>query len=139
MTFDEVIEDYQIKMGADKVHVDLGPEATPDGLMGELRKLAEKENKYNSFPEVAQLKAVIARYKERLSEIGKLGQVDIRKWIEDAENDTVNKKLIQLKTRINQLTDMFPDVDLERDIEFCEKMYPYGYTHPESKFYSPLV
>jgi hypothetical protein len=51
-TFDDVIENHRVAVGADSFRVTLAPGATPDGLEQELAKLRESTGYYYSFSEL---------------------------------------------------------------------------------------
>lgn len=96
---DDVIEEHRVRIGADKVHVTLGSNPTPEGVEQELIKLEEKSKIYASFTREEQLNAQIFRLRAVLRNVAK-------------------KCHRQLYEEIFSLVDLVPDVALEQDIEW---------------------
>jgi len=70
-TFDDVIENHRVAVGADSLRVTLAPGATPDGLEKELAQLRKKNSYYNSFSELERERAKVARLRNQLRRVAK--------------------------------------------------------------------
>ncbi len=70
-TFDDVIENHRVAVGADNVRVSLAPGATPDELEKELVRLREKTGYYTSFSELERERAKVARLRAKLRRVAR--------------------------------------------------------------------
>jgi hypothetical protein len=111
MNFQNVIREQKEKLGAEKLHVTLGKNATPEGLRAEFEKINSKMALFNSFSELEQEKAKNARLRKLINQICKLSKGPLD------EEENVRK----FKNEIFKLTDLVPDVSLEEDIEWMEQ------------------
>lgn len=111
---DAVIEEHRQLVGAEKVHLSLGPDANAENIRSSLEEIRNKTKQYHEFSELEQEKAKVARLRARLSRICKLGQTDYRKFSEQHEDVT------KLKREIFNLTDLIADIDLEKDTEWMK-------------------
>ena len=111
---DAVIEEHRKLVGAEKVHLSLGPNANAENIKSTLEEIRIKSNKYNSFSDLEKEQAKVARLRSRLSRICKLGQTDFKEY--DKQHEDVTK----LKREIFNLTDLVPDVDLDKDTEWMQ-------------------
>lgn len=111
---DAVIEEHRKLVGAEKVHLSLGPNANAENIRSSLEEIRNKSKQYNDFSELEQEKAKVARLRARLSRICNLGQTDFREY--DKQHEDVTK----LKREIFNLTDLVPDVDLDKDTEWMQ-------------------
>ena len=111
---DAVIEEHRKLVGAEKVHLSLGPNANAENIKSALEEIRIKSNAYNSFSDLEKEQAKVARLRSRLSRICKLGQTDFKKYDEQHEDVT------KLKREIFNLTDLVPDIDLEKDTEWMK-------------------
>ena len=105
MTFDDVLEEHRRSIGAEKVHVTLGPDATPERLRGALADLRARSEAYGSFTEAERLAAEVARLRKLVSRLGDLAG-DTRRGADERLSE------------ISDLTDMVADVDLDEDMAF---------------------
>lgn len=105
---DDVIEEHRVRIGADKVHVTLGSNPTPEGVEQELIKLEEKSKIYASFTREEQLNAQIFRLRAVLRNVAK-------KCHRQLHEETVP---VSRLLEIFSLVDLVPDVALEQDIEW---------------------
>lgn len=96
-TFDDVIEAHRLAVGAKKVHVTLGPEATPDGLEASLARSRQEAAVFGSFPIEERQLAFIARLRGTIRKIDRLARHENYKGI-------------------LRLTDMIVDVDMVEDL-----------------------
>lgn len=96
-TISDVIEAHRLAIGADRVHVSLGPKATPELVAKELAKLQAKSAIFAAFRLEEQLEAQIARLRGVIS--------DVARHVRLGETDQILSK-----------TDWIVDVDLEGDI-----------------------
>jgi hypothetical protein len=109
-TFDEVIEAHREEIGATRVRVMLGPEATPDGLASALAELRRTGAVYTSFSELERERAKVHRLH------GVLGRVS---GLTTTPFDGLSSEEVQSRmSEIFSLTDLVPDVDLEGDIDW---------------------
>lgn len=106
-----VIEQHRQNIGAERLHVCLGPKATPETLKVELERVQGKLAAFDAFPETTQLRAELAQAKDRLRQIGKLGQATV------AEIHDEHPATRELRLKVFRLADFFA-LDLEAAIEF---------------------
>lgn len=111
---DAVIEEHRVLVGAEKVHLSLGPGANPGNIKTALEEIRIKTNEYNSFSDLEKEQAKVARLRARISRICKLGKTDFEKYNEQHEDVT------KLKREIFSLTDLVADVDLDKDTEWMK-------------------
>lgn len=114
MTFDEVIEEHRVKIGANRVHVSLGPDATPETLREELERQRKVGEEWNSFPIELRLRAEIEQLHERLRRICRLSQSDFREY------ETQHPDVSALKKAIFRETDIIA-LNRSEAIAFCRK------------------
>ena len=113
MNMSEVIEEHRLLVGAENVHLSLGPKATSEIVREELRKLREKETVFCSFSELEQKKAEIARLRNTIDKI----------W----ELHSQGKDFFHL-------VDIVPDVDLDADTKWMQVNKEKGIvSHKEAK------
>ncbi|WP_411839671.1 hypothetical protein [Paracoccus sp. ME4] len=96
-TFEDVIEAHRLAVGARKVHVTLGPEATPERLEECLAKARHHAAVFGSFRLEERQAAFIARLRKTLRKIDRLART-------------------QDYGGILVLTDMIVDVDQAQDL-----------------------
>ena len=111
-TFDDVIENHRVAVGADSFRVTLAPGATPDGLEKELAQLRKKNSYYNSFSELERERAKVARLRNQLRRVAK----HCARPLDASKAD--------LETCLNKVffeADLIWHVDLERDVAWMEE------------------
>lgn len=113
-TYDEVIEEHRLEVGAKAVHISLGPEATPEKLRDELSKQRDIFREWDAFPELLRAQAEMAQLKARLRRLGKLSQIHIN----DLEKESADARA--LRGKIFRETDII-SMDISEAIEFCRK------------------
>lgn len=113
-TFDDVIEAHRQTIGASRVGVSLGPEATPDGLATALEGLRRTGAVYASFSELERERAKVHRLRSVLRQVSGLTTTPL-KGLAPGE---VQRRM----SEIFALTDMVPDVDLEDDIAWMRSV-----------------
>jgi len=106
-TFDDVIEAHRQAIGAYRVGVTLGPDATPDGLAAALDGLRRTGAVYESFTELERERAKVHRLRSVLRQVNGLTKTPF----EGLAPEEVKRRM----SEIFGLTDLVPDVDLERD------------------------
>lgn len=98
-TFESIIEAHRVAVGAEKVHVTLGPDATPEGVEAGFAKLRQEAAAFEGFPVEERQLAFIARLR------GTLRKIDGLAHEKDFEG-------------IVRLTDMIVDVDMVEDLRY---------------------
>jgi len=68
----EAVEEYRKEIGAKKLHVSLGPNATPENVVAELRKVHENMMEFDSVPEYFRDQWEIKKLRGMLHEIGQI-------------------------------------------------------------------
>lgn len=116
LTFEDVIEAHRVEIGVKKVHVSLGPDATPETVATELKKVHQDMQRWEALPETLRLKAYIHRLKGVIHQLGDLASPDVRTI------DSETPELRALRHEIFRLTDIIPDVDLKVDTAFAEEL-----------------
>ncbi|MCW3782911.1 hypothetical protein [Defluviimonas salinarum] len=107
LTFEDVIEEHRKAVGADKVHVSLGDEATPEGLRDVLAKTRVIGSRYAAYTDAEKAEAEVARLRDELRKIRVMtGNAEL------SPDERLDK--------IFFLADMVPDVDLDKDIAWME-------------------
>lgn len=114
-TFEQVIEEHRIRVGAIRVHVDYDPTTTPEDLETVLLAQEASRLRWKSIPETIRLKSQIARLRDLITQISRLGQRDHKTFMEETE------EMREIRSKINRLTDLIPDVDEGVDMEWCRK------------------
>lgn len=102
------VEEYRKEIGADKLHVSLGPKATPETVIAELKKIHSTMSEYHAIPESFTDHYKIKCLKERLSKIGKLSRAGYGDAI---FNEPDPKEMKEALRTIWGLCDMIPEVD----------------------------
>ena len=106
MTFEEVVEEHCRIVGANKVHLSLGPGATPENIREILRKERETMENYYSFSESERQAAVKARLKRYLSNCFKA----VRKL------DISDPNQLAVRNEVMKWSDIIPDIATKEDI-----------------------
>jgi hypothetical protein len=111
LTFDDVIEEHRQAVGASKVNITRGPNATPEGVAGELREIRRRGALYESFTELEKEQAKVNRHRVSLRKIGQhcKSRIDQELTVEE-----LNERL----SVIFQFTDLIADVSIELDLVF---------------------
>lgn len=112
LTYDEVIEQYRQDMGADKVHISLGDNATPESLQEALNHIKEKNKEYYNIPLEIRLESEIMMLREKLNKLSKLGKSTFSEFLSESPKITEIKRSIQVET------DIIPDVHQEEAIQY---------------------
>lgn len=114
-----VIEDHRKEIGAQKMHVTLGPDATPEGVKEQLESIERQMAAYRALPETIRLRAEIIELKEIIRKVGKLAQTDMKKWLVDRETGA-NEELYALKSELFGLTDIM-SIDIKVAMDLARK------------------
>ena len=96
-TMDDVIEAHRQAIGAERVHVSLRSEATPENVARGLAEFQVKIDLFNAFRREEQLEAQVERLRQLIHEVADLGR----------RGET---------EQIMQKTGLIADVDLEGDL-----------------------
>lgn len=111
-TFDDVIEAQRTHLKAERFHVTLGPEATPESLERAFAKINAETARWASFTELEREQAKVARLTAALGRIASRCARPLlaeRKELEDRLNDIFGE------------ADMVADVDLVEDVAWMEE------------------
>lgn len=110
----KALEEYKAKTGVKKLHVTLGPDATPESVLTELRQVDKQIEEYENIPLHFKLEVENKILKEKLKAIGKLIKTDIRNWDKNPELD-------KLKSDIFEYVDMLDTIHVARTLEEWKK------------------
>lgn len=107
LTFDTVIEEHRLKVGADRVHVTLGPDATPEGLAAEMERVRLDGELIGAFSEVEMERARTARLKRDITALARKAT----EALQGSEEDRV-----RALRDVSMADDMFTDTDMVEDL-----------------------
>ena len=107
LTFDTVIEEHRLKVGADRVHVTLGPDATPEGLAAEMERVRLDGELIDAFSEVEMERARTARLKRDITALARKAT----EALQGSEEDRV-----RALRDVSIADDMFTDTDMVEDL-----------------------
>lgn len=119
-TIEDVIEEFRVKHGLSKIHLSLGPESTPENVRATLGHIFTRRSAYEDLPDKVKYEAHIQRLRDIITELSKLGKVEFSQFL--SERDT---ELGRIRKRINELTDMIPDVDVDYTLKYYIDKYKY--------------
>lgn len=107
------VEKYREEMGYKKLHVSLGPKATPENVVAELRKADSERAQYDAIPEIEKLKMQLDDAHEKIRELGKLAQSEVSNIVDGTQHPDVT----ELKHKIFNLTELYTAINISDHIE----------------------
>lgn len=115
-SIDNVIEEFRQKRGLAKLHLTVGPDATPASIRNQLENMFAKDGLYYSIPENIRYEAQIQYLRDIISELAKLGKTNFAQFLSEQ-----NTELGSIRSKINELTAIIPDVNIEYTLQYARK------------------
>lgn len=107
------VEKYRQEMGFQKLHVTLGPDATPENVIAELRKYDLERFKYDDIPDVDKLRMQLEDAHKRISQLRKLAQSEVSDLVDGTQHPDVT----ELKHKIFELTELYTAINISDHIK----------------------